>query len=291
MSRKKLREQIGPEDSYRKSPSKPFRPPLRLRSSCERKDVVERRLAALRVDRSERPSGSGPSRTYGFVIARSGCGREMIGAESESRERVDEAREAVRGVERGEEGTEDGGPMSPNVRGRARSRSELEREGLERDGESAERRRLSRPLSFSFSRPRPRGRLGRGVCSGSTTMLGIGEEDAGEGVLLPLYVYRGSTIPISIASSTSTLSSSTSYLQLSTTGRSANVTPPARRERLPVPVPVPLCDGARVRIERGAVARDATEDAAEETDDGRRRCGTGPAGRTELGTAPRAEGW
>jgi hypothetical protein len=185
----------------------------------------------------------------------------MIGAESESREWVGEAREAVHGVERGEEETEDGGPMSSNVRGRARSE-------LERDGERAERRRLSKPFSFSFSRPRPRARLGRGVCSGSTTMLGIGEEDAGEGVLLPLYAYRGSTSPISSSiPSPCTLSSSTSYLQLSTTGRSANVTPPARRERLPVPVP--LCDGARVRIERGAVAREATEDAAEDTEEGR----------------------
>jgi hypothetical protein len=54
-------------------------------------------------------------------------------------------------------------------------------------------------------------------------------------------------------------------LALRTSGRAAKVTPaPARCARLPD-------DGARARIERGAVVRDASEDEPDETDAGRRR--------------------
>lgn len=131
--------------------------------------MVERKLAALRVERIDRAS-AGPSWPYGEVWARRGCGRPITGGSSCDRARDPDARDIDAGALRPEVGGMVlGGPISSNVR---RRRSELG----DRVGERAERKRLNRLFSFS----RPRVREARGVSSASTSVGKCCEDGTGE---------------------------------------------------------------------------------------------------------------
>jgi hypothetical protein len=134
--------------------------------------VVERKLAALRVERIDRASAGPncPSWPYGEVCARRGCGRPITGGSSCDRAREPDARDIDAGALRPEvEGMVLGGRISSNVR---RRRSELG----DRVGERAERKRLNRLFSFS----RPRVREARGVSSASTSVGRCCEDGTGE---------------------------------------------------------------------------------------------------------------